>query len=179
MCATNLSGTYDTVKRWLRSLGNTEPATPEKDVIAVFDNNQIMQRRWRVKLNYEMHRDVVTMLIFPEMTASRDVHSQFQTSKPSTWLNKQLSDVKLEYVSFVDQQEEIQSTHYIEHLPLFLTIQFKKFAEEQQLKDDVLEDKVDVELKLEEKREKFKTCNNCQFDEVKKVNTTAPIAMLT
>jgi hypothetical protein len=55
---------YQAVKSWINSLSTKPTNLPEGDLIAAFDNNQVLQRRWKVKLRNDIQCNVVTMVVF-------------------------------------------------------------------------------------------------------------------
>ena len=52
---------YNSVKSWLSGLAAVPATIPSGDFIAAFDNNQVLQRRWKVKLRNEVKCNIVML----------------------------------------------------------------------------------------------------------------------
>ncbi len=52
---------YKVVKSWLASLGSTVSPVQYGDIIVAFNNNQVLQRRWNVRLKTEVRCNIVTV----------------------------------------------------------------------------------------------------------------------
>jgi hypothetical protein len=63
--STSPCGSYQTTKKWLADLSSETPErVSESDVVAVFDNNQVLQRRWGIAVGNKACASIVTMTMF-------------------------------------------------------------------------------------------------------------------
>ena len=53
---------HKTVRNWLAQFSTTTSMSFSGDIVAVFDNNQVMSRRWRVKLENKVFCNVITVV---------------------------------------------------------------------------------------------------------------------
>ena len=65
MSAGSPHGSYYAVKSWLSANATEPPTVPGTgDIVGVFDNNQVLQRRWQILVNNTTRSSVVTMIMF-------------------------------------------------------------------------------------------------------------------
>ena len=164
-------GSYQTVKSWLSTLSNKPSKVSEGDLLAVFDNNQILQRRWRVKLNNTVHCNVCTMVIYFEIGEHGSL--QHETLCPHEWMSQAKPEEEAEFVKNIDKREDIKETHY-HHLHQFLEQVIAKVYAEQVLKDDKCSDRIDEEVRKQEFSSQFKECFHCGNKEVPKSKRNCP-----
>ena len=71
LAAGSPNGSYTAVRKWLEQLGKLEgqTCTQSGDILAIFDNNQVLQRRWRISVDNTVQSSVVTMLMFIQIDA--------------------------------------------------------------------------------------------------------------
>ena len=164
-------GSYQTVRSWLSNLAKKPSEVPQGDVMAAFDNNQIMKRRWRVQLNNTVHCNVVTMVVYFELDTEGRL--QFEEDEPGQWYDRPLSIKEKDAVFFLDKQDAIKQTHY-SHLYPFLEKIICKVAEEQERSDDHFGDHIDGEVLEKRKLAVFKKCANCGNEQVPKNKRNCP-----
>ena len=153
---------YKVVKEWLASLGSTVSEVPEGDLIVAFDNNQVLQRRWKVRLKNEVKSNIVTIVVFFHIHTSSNLQMQ-PNLKPSMYLNKSVED-NLKKIKYLDQDSEVKMTQY-KHLHDFLANEIQTVMKEQ-ITGDTVKDDIDDLVRKHEKEKLFKLCYNCNFDEV-------------
>ncbi len=89
-------------------------------MLVAFDNNQILQRQWHVKLNNRMECNVVTVVVMFEFDENGHLQSAV-AYHPSLWFLKDLSVADIPAIKYIDCQESIKDTHY-HHLHGFLRL---------------------------------------------------------
>lgn len=63
-------GAYTTIRNWLKKLTaktDTDMAQADGDSIVIFDNNQVLQRRWQIAAQNTVNCSVITMMVFMEI----------------------------------------------------------------------------------------------------------------
>lgn len=163
---------YQAVKNWLGKLAMQNQEIPEGDVIITFDNNQVIQRRWRVKLKHGVQCNVVTIIVV--FCVNENGELQFNTEyKPSQWSQKPLTTEEINELKFIDQNKVHKETHYA-HLSAFLEAKIKEVASQQTSHGTSCHDLIDDEVQKTEKALLYKKCYNCNFAEVPKSKHTCP-----
>ena len=157
-------GSYQSVKSWLHDIAkdNDGPAL-EGDVLAVFDNNQIMQRRWQITQNNVVKSSVITMLMFFHMDKNGLLQKR-EDLKPINWFGKQVNEEEIKYI---DQDAIIVQTKF-EHLYIWLDGIIKEVAAEQVRSGEAWVDEIDDVVKENEWKRDYKMCRTCEFREVPK-----------
>ena len=155
---------YQTVKTWLDKLGTTTHMSLKGDILAVFDNNQTMSRRWRVRLHNKMFCNVVTIVAF----FSIDNVGMIQCTeeyKPGIWFLKELTDRDIQGIRECDKESEVKSAHYNRHLyPMWAEAIAAVANDQTRLELNgamVYEDIIDNMVKEKEEDSNFKRCYDC------------------
>lgn len=104
------------MKHWLQSLSTIQDTVPLADIIVSFDNNQIFQRRWRVKLNQKLHCNVVTIIAAFEM--GKEERLQHTDTFDPKWNARLLTEGEQNHVKSIDQDCHIKQSHYDYLYPL-------------------------------------------------------------
>jgi Tfp pilus assembly protein PilN len=102
---------YNAVKTWLDSLASSEVKVMAGDLIIAFDNNQILQRRWKVQLRNGVHCHVVTVVVHFLLEPKGKIQEN-AALKPTTWAAKPLTPEQKTKISKIDQDKEVKMTHY-------------------------------------------------------------------
>ena len=78
-------GTYPSLRAWLSTLSDIVPQIPKKNdtILVVFDNNQILQRRWKISVQNIVKSNVITMVVF--FTIGNDMLQFREDLKPVHW----------------------------------------------------------------------------------------------
>ena len=154
---------YQSVKRWLQSLSIEKRQFPEGECIIAFDNNQILQRRWRVKLNNQVACNVVTVVV--SFTTNAEGRIQYvEAYEPGQWMYRNITEDETKFVKFSDKNKDVKDMHY-KHLHAFLQKQIDIVKCEQQAHEGI-KDNVDIEVQRVEHEKLFKKCYNCGFTEI-------------
>ncbi len=154
---------YQTVKRLLDTLGSTECTVPNGDLVAAFDNNQILNRPWKVKLGAKYVVNIVTMVVLFTI----DKNGTLQHSKeliPANWNSRKISDTERAKIKNVDQCDEVHRKHL---LP-FLAQGLKTVISEQKWQDGKWQDHIDIMVEEKRKSKEFRKCMACGFQHVPK-----------
>ena len=170
MSGSTPGGGYKAVKSWLRELSGSSMDNQTGELLVAFDNNQIMKRRWKVRLHNTVQCDVVTMIVIFII----NTEGQLQTLpllKPDAWMTKEISNVDKEDLKSLDQRQDIKKSHW-EFLYPYLDkmLNFVSSEQEQIETDDdnetVFNDPVDEKVKQQNKDQLFKKCYRCGFTDV-------------
>ena len=162
---------YSAVKRWLNALSNKPPVCPMGDSVIAFDNNQVLQRRWKVKLQNQVQCHIVTVIVNFELR--KDGLAQSVLPKPDSWMNRRLTDTESKFVEYIDQDGDIKEMHY-RHLDTFLNEQINIVVSQQKLMENGYQDFVDHDVDKIRQVAMFKICYSCKFDNVPKKKLSCP-----
>ena len=169
--------TYNTVRNWMDKLGTNAPMTLSGDVISVFDNNQTMQRRWRVQLDNKVFCNVVTVVAFFQMNDKGVLQSR-SDMKPGLWLLKDRSPQEKENIKYIDQMPAVKETHCNDHLYPYWTNMMADVIKDQKQKRDGdglgYRDSVDDYLESKLNMENFKKCYDCGLVKIDRNKIVCP-----
>ncbi len=154
---------YHMVRSILNILGSTDPKVPKGDSIAVFDNNQIINRPWRVKLGAKYVVNIVTMVVLFEISPDGNLQHQ-EHLIPAHWTKTPLTEYQVQHVKSVDQCPETKAVHE-KHLNPFLSDQLKIVVKEQNWKGNKWQDDIDLMVHEQKKEKQFQMCHSCRFEE--------------
>ena len=154
------SGSYQTVKAWLRSEDAARRAEGSVDggVMAVFDNNQVLQRRWQITTNNTVKSSTITMVAFLEITM---VNLMYQPEfSPGQWM---WSCFPPDGEAMLMCREAIARRFlYNIHLHPWLADVIEEVVYDQCLDaNGVFSDSVDVKVSERKHNDLYKTCPNC------------------
>lgn len=63
-CKGSPSGSYTTVQNWISEQSKDAIECPQNaDVVTFFDNNQVLEKKWKVEVNYKGKASVVTTMV--------------------------------------------------------------------------------------------------------------------
>ncbi len=156
-------GSYKMVRNILNILGSNEPKVPTGDCIAVFDNNQILNRPWRVKLGAKYVVNIVTMVVLFEISPDGNLQHEEQLI-PAHWSKTTLTEQQVEHVKLIDQLPETKAIHE-KHLIPFLSDQLKTVVKEQRWVGQQWQDDIDRMVQEQKKEKQFQKCYSCSFEE--------------
>ena len=156
-------GSYKMVRSILEILGSTEPKVPIGDCIAVFDNNQIINRPWRVKLGAKYVVNIVTMVVLFEINQDGLLQHQ-EHLIPAHWSRTPLTEPQVQRVKVIDQCPETKATHE-KHLNPFLSDQLKIVVKEQKWLGNKWQDCIDTMVHEQRKEKLFQICHSCKYEE--------------
>ena len=77
------------MKSWLATHRSTICAVPHGDIVIAFDNNQVLQRRWKVRLSNEVKCNIVTIVVVFHINDAKLQH--VSDIKPGCWAGNYLS----------------------------------------------------------------------------------------
>ena len=142
--------------------------------IIAFDNNQVLQRRWRVKLNNQVHCNIVTVVVcFNLDQQGRIPYDTSMNHRPSEWMYRNLTEEEEIFAKYIDKDDDIKDLHY-RHVTQFLQQELDIVAKEQKKKDDVYVDSVDTNLQTQKYATLYKRCYNCPFTQIPKKKHNCP-----
>ena len=149
---------YQAVKSWLTSLASNPPEVPNGDLVLAFDNNQVLQRRWKVRLRNGVKCNIVTVLVSCVIKEKGMLEYDINL-KPGIWWNNELSEADKIRIKYIDQDDRVKHAHY-EHLCSFVQKQIQLVAAEQEIKNPSsgFTDNIDRLVILEKKALIYKTC---------------------
>ncbi|KAJ8322266.1 LOW QUALITY PROTEIN: hypothetical protein KUTeg_000737 [Tegillarca granosa] len=103
------AGSYTTISKWINNQSIEPLSCPENpDVITFFDNNQVLERKWRVKYNFKSSTSVLTTVvhIIPDLTRNLQMEDKLS---PRHWLSiKMITKEQLvKNNAFVDSIDDI------------------------------------------------------------------------
>ena len=166
---------YATIKLWLETLASqkcveSRELRPVGDIVIAFDNNQMLQKTWAVRVGNKFKCSAITMNVAFEMNS----HGTLQLNgllKPSLWCNTNLTSVQIQKLKYVDQNDEVKKIHYDEHLYPFISGRIQKVLKEQQMIRDgdciTWHDAIDKQASVVIRYENYNVCQNCDKDNPK------------
>jgi translation initiation factor 2 beta subunit (eIF-2beta)/eIF-5 len=165
---------YDSLRKFLNTIIPEVSSTSDSDCIATFDNNQILQRRWKVKLSNQVHCSVVTMVVFFKFESK----FQFQENlRPCDWMERELSDHEEDKVTNIDEHRETKEIHST-HLYPYLQERLENVILQQTRESCSLQvkctDDIDNIIAMKKRQEHFKTCYSCGSVDVPKTCRVCP-----
>lgn len=168
-------GTYPSLKAWLQTLSCSQAFIPKcsSDLLAVYDNNQTLQRRWNISLNNIVRSNVVTIVVYFEIDQTGVV--QFNSKfKPIIWKWKTTPDTA-QTVKHLEDSPRLKQCRYEKHVHPFISSILKQVAEEQKKQSDgAYKDEIDELVQKMEKAKVHKTCFSCGNTEVPKMARLCP-----
>ncbi len=169
------SGSYQSLKAFLSSLSNASPEVPKhSDLLAVFDNNQILQRRWKITLDNSVQCHVITCVLFLEIDDGSAKLQERLEYKPSQWKWQLKEDDKLA-VKQLETTQNAKDIQYRRHIHPFITQALVDVVKEQRKVDeDAYEDEIDDVVKKQAHDKQYKVCPHCTFAEVPKRSKICP-----
>ena len=171
LSSTSPHASYQTIRDWLNQLGTNTEMTLSGNVVGVFDNNQTMQRRWRVMLENKVYCNVVTIVAFFQLNRNEDLQTRSDL-KPGLWLMKAIGQEVKEKIKFIDKIDRVKKTHYDHHLYTYWSHIIKEVIEDQRAEhqDDSEEakfvDSIDDCASAKKKNSMYKKCFDCNTDEI-------------
>lgn len=149
-------GHYHAVKDWLSNQSMKPLPYPDNDCVAIFDNNQVIGRSWKIKVNNKVQSSVVTticQIAYPSYNLQRQVNM-----KPKFW------DFDVEKLKRLvrDMPNEVSDIHY-KQLYNTLAKNLQIVISQQKLTENMgmYEDNVDVEVERQRIEETTKVCSSC------------------
>ena len=164
---------YNSVKSWLTNLGTVESEEDDGDIIVGFDNNQVLQRRWKVKLRNEVKCNIVTVVVYFVVRKHGRLQHNIE-GQPSKWSRKELTEGEIQKIKFIDQSEKIRDTHYT-FLYRFIEQEIRYIAAQQCTSSGVFTDNIDLEVEKLKHQALYKSCYNCKFDQIPKSKHLCPM----
>ncbi|ELT96507.1 hypothetical protein CAPTEDRAFT_216042 [Capitella teleta] len=164
--STSLCGSYQTTKKWLAELSSETPERVSKsDIVAVFDNNQVLQRRWGIAVGNKACASIVTMTMFIKHQAESTLQTQ-ENLKPSHCLWSGLS-VELPSLLNSEKSSHLTNTKFKKHFHPWLTGILEKVAAEQTVLNGISFDGIDATVGTSTMSRDSKDCPQCHI-QVKK-----------
>ena len=165
--STTCHASYKAVQAWFNKLPKECVLTLQGDLVAAFDNNQVLSRAWHVKVEGKFTCSVITMVLYFEIDGVGKL--QWQTElKPGKWLfNMDAKSMKhIGYIREIDTRSEVSDVHSQQCLYPFLQEVLNEVAAEQTVTDIeagyACRDEIDELLEKGKRNEKYKECKNPQ-----------------
>ena len=169
MAAKSPYPSYTTILDWLRDLSLTPSVQrPLGDIIITIDNNQILKKKWAIRVENKSYSTVVTMIVAFEL----DKEGQLQCDPvlvPLTWRQKQIAEEDIKKIKQIGRNEMLRKIHFEEHLSPFVQSRLVKVASEQQFHNGQWVDCVDAKVEADKKQETVRICSYCQYENNKSV----------
>lgn len=83
--------------------------------IIAFDNKQVLQRRWEVKLRNEVHCYNVTIIVVFNQNYNTAIQKD-STLKPPIWMSRELIEDEVHYIRYPDKDQVIKQIHYHQYM---------------------------------------------------------------
>ena len=169
---------YDQIKSWLETLGTEAHLNFDGDIMAVFDNNQSMTRRWRISLDNKVFCHVITTVAFFQINSNGELQYSYE-KRPGNWILAEISPSEWKKIKFIDQRMDVKQTHFV-----YLSKHWDKML--QQVKDEQIEvmahengaskykDRVDEYVYDKQKEKNYKKCYKCNRDNIEKRKIVCP-----
>ena len=166
LCGESAYCSYSTImKRWLELLSKNDRQDIEKpmgNLIIANDNNQIIKKKWSIRLDNKCASSTVCMVV--GFSSNKCDTTQCQdVLKPGNWRNNVLSADNLSKLKYYDQDDYVKSLHYDESLYPLLCTRIAKVVAEQEFVNDTFQDKVDKKVDDNKLKAQYKVCIACKY----------------
>ena len=153
---------YDTIKRWLGLLSTQiRIQRPIGDIVLVIDNNQVLKKKWAIRIENRCYSSVVTMVVAFEIDKEGHLEEQEDLS-PSYWRNLDLTSEQITKLKYIDADSNAKHLHYEQLLFPYLSSRIAKVIGEQSQQGDKWIDLVDEKVEYDRKKENYKICGVCE-----------------
>ncbi|XP_062603684.1 uncharacterized protein LOC134265484 [Saccostrea cucullata] len=132
------SGSYTTVQNWIADQGKQKIQCPQHaDVVTFFDNNQVLEKKWKVEVNYKSSSSVITTTVHIVPDDTQQLQERPELS-PKEWLDFSEAG-KRDTVRKMKKSDEIYNEEFKKLRSQFLEHRIKKILREMDAegKDDV------------------------------------------
>ena len=155
------SGSHTYLTTWLNKASAKEITFPSGLVRVVFDNEQVIGKRYRVKANQSnVPSSVISSSIYLSIDESSEIQN-IENLKPSYWMFDDFDDAKIEKLikSFESHSGVFRQTRDV------LIGERLNIIKEEWMNNTVNFDYIDKIIATNEKSEKFRFCKHCKKDE--------------
>ena len=153
-------GSYKTINSWLDKMACTTPECPEGCIVSVFDNDQVIGRRYQVTPNNKVKTSVITNCAWIQL--DKDGSLQKQYLLPHNWFSLQGFEetiIGLRDDTFA-QHETLEDIHY-EQLFYILDGVIKAVTDEHKFEQGSYTDHIDDLVADKTAAEGHRPCPNC------------------
>ena len=164
---------YSRIKDWLNDL-SLSPAVqrPLGDIVIAIDNNQILKKKWGIRVENKSYHTVVTMVVAFEL--DEDGKLQCDPSlAPLTWRQINIAEEDMKKIQTIGADPELRQVHYEKHLSPFVTRRLVKIVNEHEFINGHWTDKVDGKVESDKKKE---TIKNVQVVNLRTKNQVANVS---
>ena len=171
LSSTSPHASYRTIRDWLNQLGTDTEMNLSGNLVGVFDNNQTLQRRWRVMLENKVYCNVVTIVAFFQLNRNGDLQTRSDL-KPGIWLMKGIGEDVKQKIKFIDKIDEVKQTHYDRHLYPYWSRIIKEVIEDQRMEhhedsdEPLFVDSIDDCAAVKKKNAMYKKCFDCNTNDI-------------
>ena len=138
--------------------------------MAVFDNNQVLQRRWHISTNNTVVSSTITMVAFIEIPFVNLMYSPELTPGQWMWLNFPANG---EYL-LQRREQDGRNLLYSLHFHPWLAGIIEEVARDQQFSDGKFSDSVDSDGADRKHSAHYKTCPNCGDRDIPEEKSSVP-----
>ena len=160
---------YKTLQTWNDDLAkdkSNDPGQQTGDIAAVFDDNQVLQRRWQIAVENNVRCNVITVVATTNVDKNTSLQFQEQLT-PDKWSNNFTAELTNTLQSVPDAAGH-KKVKYSSQFYSWLQMLLDEVVQEQNQTGDQLVDTIDSEVIKNNHRQNFKTCVSCQFVDVPK-----------
>jgi hypothetical protein len=170
LAGTTPCGTYPSLRAWLNSLSRIQNEIISQqhgnEIVAIFDNNQVMQRRWQISVAGKAQCQVITMLMFLKLEEGTCQYTE--DYHPSQW-KWCLTDQQVEAAKEIENSQTTKDFLYKSHLHPWMTELINEVVEEQKYCDGIFKDEIDRKVEAMDQQKDLRTCNNCNNQVPKRI----------
>ena len=156
-------GKYNTVCNWFAEQGSSPLQCPTGDIVIMFDNEQIIGRTWSIKPQNKIKTSIITNVAALPLTAETSLQKRSDLH-PRKWLNDEAKKAHADGIIIGQGDNKHERIHY-QQLFLFIEAALEDVINEQN-KEDVCTDKIDVIVEARRKHRLFRVCPDvaCQAE---------------
>jgi hypothetical protein len=160
---------YKCVRNYVENVSTTVERCVSSDILAVFDNNQIFQRRWQVKLDNKFVCNVVTILVFFQLHEGGSMVEANAHFCSTEWSFKRLTELQAEKLKTIDKHPTYKLVHN-KHLSSFISASLTNVVNKQQWDADEQHwiDDIDKKIQIQRDKDMFKKCDSCGTEKINK-----------
>ena len=159
---------YHTLQRWLKLLQVQQQVQhPLTSSVYAIDNNQVLQKKWGIKVENKCYSSVTTMVVAFDIHEASSILKDKENA-PSSWRQFGcVSPESIRNIKYIDQDEDIKDVHYKMSLVPYVSERLAKVLKEQQLVGETWIDPIDEKIAADTRKADVKLCGACGYENVK------------
>ena len=99
---------YSTVKNWFSNLSMKSFVIPPGKLVVAFDNNQVLQRRWKVLLKNEVKCNIVTVVAVFCFDDTNNIQTD-DVCSPAAWSQQPLQAEQIQHLKYPDKENNVKT----------------------------------------------------------------------